>query len=146
VVLAVPGQERHPAALDLADEHRLARLAERRLHPDLFGVGQELIEAGPADYPDVRDRLRGVLGVIPPKGGSHGGQATFSPDELPEDDDAEPAVEGDDEDEDESPDFAADEEEESAEEEPLSFDPSSFDEEADEVEPPDDPLPRLSVR
>src|ERR1700722_16585283 len=36
VVLAMPGQEGDPAALDLADEHRLARLTEWRLYPDLL--------------------------------------------------------------------------------------------------------------
>jgi hypothetical protein len=84
VVLAVPGQERHPAARHLADQDRLARLAERRLDRHLLGVGEELVEAGAADDPDIRDRF-------------HGGQATFSPedfedfedDEDDEDDDAE---------------------------------------------------------
>jgi hypothetical protein len=50
-------------------------------------------------------------------------------------------VEGDDEDE--SPDFADDEEESDEEDEPLSFDPPSFD--VDEAGAPDAPLLRLSV-
>jgi hypothetical protein len=138
----VPRQEGHPATLDRADEHRLARLAERRLDPDLLRVGQELIEAGPADNPDVRDRV-------------HCGQATFSPEEPPEEppeeDDAELAAEDD---ADESPpDFS-----------PPDFSPPDFDDEesaeddveSDEAED-DEPLaldadaldgslPRLSVR
>ena len=64
VVLAVPRQEGHPLAPDLADEHRLARLAERGVDAELLGVGQELVESRPADDTDVRDRR-------------HGGQATF---------------------------------------------------------------------
>jgi hypothetical protein len=55
VVLAVPGQESHPAAGHLADGNRLARLAERRIDLDYFGVGEELVEPGTPDDPDVRD-------------------------------------------------------------------------------------------
>jgi hypothetical protein len=54
VVLAVPGQERHPAAGHLADGDRVARRAERRVDLDLFGVFQELVKTGAADDGDLR--------------------------------------------------------------------------------------------
>jgi hypothetical protein len=67
-------QEGHTTASDLADEHRLTRLAERSVDLYLVAVGEELVEPGTPDDPDVRDR-------------SHGRQATFSPDELDDSDD-----------------------------------------------------------
>jgi hypothetical protein len=76
VVTPVARHEGNPAARHFADEHRLARLAERGLNLHLFAVGEELVEAGTSDDPDVGDR-------------SHGRQATFSPDEL-EDETEEP--------------------------------------------------------
>jgi hypothetical protein len=142
----VPGQEGHPAAGHLADQHRLARLTERRVYPHLLGVGQELVEARPADDPDVRH-------------GDHGGQATFSPEEPEEEeeeDDEPPDFDDesdfdfdspsdfDDEDEDESPSDFEDEDES-----PSDFEDEESEEESDE----DAPLPpaatgplRLSVR
>jgi len=114
----MPGQEGHPAAGHLADQDRLTRLPERRLNLDLVAVGEELIEARTPDDPDVRD-------------GSHGRQATFSPEERaeelagevfsppeddevfsPEDDEvfSPPEDDGEDEDEDSDEDPAADEE------------------------------------
>jgi hypothetical protein len=69
VVAAVPRQERHPAASDLADEDGLARVAVRGLYLHFVVVGEEFVKAGTADDPDVRDR-------------SHSRQATFSPAEL----------------------------------------------------------------
>jgi hypothetical protein len=124
VVLAVPRQEGHAAASDLADEHSLTRLAERRVDLDLFGVGQELVKARPADDPDVRDR-------------GHWGQATFS---LEEDEDVELLAVAD---EVESlPDFAGDPESDEVDDAEESPD---FDEDEDDVEF-DEPLLRLSVR
>jgi hypothetical protein len=79
-------QEGHTTASDLADEHRLTRLAERSVDLYLVAVGEELVEPGTPDDPDVRD-------------GSHGRQATFSPDELDDD----PAEEEEEADEDFAP-------------------------------------------
>jgi hypothetical protein len=126
VVAAVPRQERHPAAGDLADEHGLARVAVRGLDLHLFVGGEKLVKAGTADDPDVRDR-------------SHGRQATFSP-ALPEEDE-------DDEDDDEdaglspvfllspSPAFLS----------PLELEESPEVDDEDVAGVADDPL-RLSVR
>jgi len=146
VVLAVPRQEGDPPARDLADEHRLTRLAERCLDADLFGVGQELIEARPADNPDVRGRLRVVRRGVPPGGISHRGQATFSPEDPPEDaelaeeDDADeslPDVEDDDESDEDEEEEEEEEEDDDADDEPLPF---------DEDAALGEPLLRLSVR
>jgi hypothetical protein len=71
VVATVPRKESDPAARHLADKHSLARLTVRGVDLHLVGGGQELVEAGTSDDPDVRDRC-------------HGRQATFSPDELAE--------------------------------------------------------------
>ena len=68
----VSRQEGHPAAGHLADEHGLARLAIRGVDLHLIAVGEEFVETGTADDPDVRDR-------------SHRRQATFSPEEPAED-------------------------------------------------------------
>jgi len=124
VVLAVPRQEGHPAARDLADEHSLTRRAERRVDLDLLSIGQELVKAGPADDPDVRDR-------------GHRGQATFSPEE---DDDVELVAEADEVAS--PPDFADDAE---SDEEDDAVESPDFDAEVDDIEL-DEPLPRLSVR
>jgi len=125
----VPGQEGHPAAAEFADRNGFAGLTEGGIDPDFLGVGQELVETGTPDDTEVRDRC-------------HELQATFSPEELPE------------------------EEDELAAEADLlflsvlseaGFDPESADEDEsaedelaevvlDEVVEPDGPLPRLSVR
>jgi hypothetical protein len=65
VVFAVPGQERHPAAGHLADGNRLARLAERRINLDYFGIGEELVEPGAPDDPEVRDGRHGGCVALP---------------------------------------------------------------------------------
>ncbi|HET9079696.1 MAG TPA: hypothetical protein VFO01_04170 [Trebonia sp.] len=119
----MPRQEGHPAARDLADERCFARLAERRSDPDLLGVGQELVKAGAADNPDVRDR-------------GHRGQATFSLEDPPEEEAAELA---EDDAAESLPGFADEEEPSEGDDESLP----GFDEDDGE---PDEPLPRLSVR
>jgi hypothetical protein len=131
VVAAVPGQERHPAAGHLADEHCLTGLAVRSVDLHLVGVSQKLVETRTPDDPDVGDR-------------GHGRQATFSPEEpeeLPEEAEAEEEEEEDEADDDDfspaflspSPDFLSPAElEESLEEDDAGVEA-------------DDPL-RLSVR
>ncbi len=106
VVLAVPGQERHPAARHVADQHRLARLAERRLDRHLFGVGEELVEAGTADDPDVRDRI-GLLGDCPAMPPSHRVRRPSPPEDFEDDEE-----EADEDDDDEAPLLSPDEDDE----------------------------------
>jgi cobalamin biosynthesis protein CobT len=133
VVTPVAWQEGNPAARHLADEHRLARLAERGLHLHLFAVGEELVEAGTSDDPDVSDR-------------SHGRQATFSPDELADEAEDEEDPEDEDEAEDFSPDFsppAEDDEDDEAAADESAADPA--DAEAAVGADAEDPL-LLSVR
>src|SRR6185437_13837066 len=114
------------------NEDGLARLAERGLDLHLVAVGEELIEAGTSDDPDVRDR-------------SHGRQATFSPEEPAED---VPAV---DVDEDFSPPVPDEEDEEDesfdddSAEESFADPPSAEDGEAAAAGLPADPF-LLSLR
>src|SRR6185437_4213059 len=112
------------------NEDGLARLAERGLDLHLVAVGEELIEAGTSDDPDVRDR-------------SHGRQATFSPEEPAED---VPAV---DVDEDFSPPVPDEEDEsfddDSEDDESFADPPSAEDGEAAAAGLPADPF-LLSLR
>jgi len=133
MVAAMPGQEGHPAAGNLADQDRLARLPVRRLDLDLVAVREELVEARTPDDPDVRD-------------GSHRRQATFSPDEPAEELADEAFSPPEDEDEAFSPPEDEDEVEEDGEDEDGESDEDpAAEEEDDACAGADDPF-RLSVR
>ena len=135
MVAAMPGQEGHLAAGNLADQDRLAWFPERCLDLDLVAVGKKLVEARTSDDPDVRD-------------GSHRRQATFSPDEPAEElaDEDEAFSPPEDEDEAFSPPEDEDEvEEDGADEDGESDEDPAADEEDDACAEADDPF-RLSVR
>ena len=51
--LAVSGDERHPATLDVADEEVVTGVAERRGDLDPLGLVEELVEPGAADQAEV---------------------------------------------------------------------------------------------
>ena len=93
---------------------------------------EELIEAGPADDPDVRGRPQGGREGVCRGESSHRGQATFSPAEpLEEEDDAE-----EDDDEEPAADFEDDAESDDAEDdEPLSPEAEALSPEAEPLSP-----------